>query len=122
MHTLRISIDEFCHLTASVSDKRGRHLAVDMLRAVRVAKCGGHGVQDDGSHTRIDWGRRVVIQIDGGCVGQLHVRHFLVLPASALLRRETLCIPWDIPTEKSRRSPLTVDAPALAPPHTSSTR
>ena len=55
---------------------RGTHLPIDMLRAVRVAKCGGHGVQDDGSHTRIDWCRRVVIQIDGGYVGQLHVQAF----------------------------------------------
>jgi hypothetical protein len=55
----------------SVSDQVSRHLAVDMLRAVRVTKCSGHGVQDDGSHTRIDPRRRVVIKIEGRRVGQL---------------------------------------------------
>jgi hypothetical protein len=89
MHTLRIRMDQSCHLAASVRDQRGRHLPVDMLHTVGVAKRGGHGVYDDGRHPRIDRCRCVVIQIDGGYVGQLQVRHFLVLPVRALRRRAT---------------------------------
>ena len=90
MHPLRFSMDECGHLTASVSDQRGRHLTVDMLCAVRVAKRSGHSVQNDSSRTRIDRGRRVVIEIDGMRVGQLPVRRFLVLSAKILLRRDNL--------------------------------
>src|SRR5262249_25902941 len=89
MHRFWISMHERGHLTACVSNQRSRHLAIDMLHAVRVAKRGGHRVHDDGCHRRIDWGRRVVIKIDGGRGGQLHVWCFLV--CSPCVGRNAVC-------------------------------
>src|SRR5262249_25800350 len=118
MHPFWISMHERGHLTACFSHQRSRYLAIDMLHAVRIAKRGGHRVHDDGSHTRIDGGRRVVIKIDGGRVGQLHVWCFLVYSP---VWRDTLYALGHVHREAQAITPEGRH-PVLASLHTSGTR